>query len=93
MTQKIGRQAHEAAAIVDEFAKAMISGSGSTFFEELGLYYVGPVDGHNVGELVAIFKKVKEMPVPGPVLIHVLTEKGKGYPPAEAAADKMHGTN
>ena len=69
----------------------MISGLGSTFFEELGLYYIGPVDGHNVGDLVTIFDKVKSMPAPGPVLIHIVTEKGKGYAPAEAAADKMHG--
>lgn len=69
----------------------MISASGSTLFEELGLYYIGPVDGHNVGDLVTIFEKVKAMPAPGPVLIHIVTEKGKGYPPAEAASDKMHG--
>ncbi|CAL0314125.1 unnamed protein product [Lupinus luteus] len=69
----------------------MISGSGSKFFEELGLYYIGPVDGHNIEDLVHIFENVKAMPAPGPILIHVVTEKGKGYPPAEAAADKMHG--
>ena len=69
----------------------MISASGSTLFEELGLYYIGPVDGHNIEDLVTIFQKVKAMPAPGPVLIHIVTEKGKGYPPAEAAADKMHG--
>ncbi|XP_022985020.1 probable 1-deoxy-D-xylulose-5-phosphate synthase 2, chloroplastic [Cucurbita maxima] len=91
ITRQIGGQAHEVAAKVDEYARGMISGSGSTFFEELGLYYIGPVDGHNVGDLVTIFDKVKSMPAPGPVLIHIVTEKGKGYPPAEAAADKMHG--
>lgn len=69
----------------------MISGSGATFFEELGLYYIGPVDGHNVDDLVHILEKVKATPAPGPVLIHVVTEKGKGYAPAEVAADKMHG--
>ncbi|KAG7015424.1 putative 1-deoxy-D-xylulose-5-phosphate synthase 2, chloroplastic, partial [Cucurbita argyrosperma subsp. argyrosperma] len=91
ITRQIGGQTHEVAAKVDEYARGMISGSGSTFFEELGLYYIGPVDGHNVGDLVTIFDKVKSMPAPGPVLIHIVTEKGKGYPPAEAAADKMHG--
>ncbi|XP_023553267.1 probable 1-deoxy-D-xylulose-5-phosphate synthase 2, chloroplastic [Cucurbita pepo subsp. pepo] len=91
ITRQIGGQAHEVAAKVDEYARGMISGSGSTFFEELGLYYIGPVDGHNVGDLVTIFDKVKSMPAPGPVLIHIVTEKGKGYAPAEAAADKMHG--
>ncbi|CAI9111422.1 OLC1v1011646C4 [Oldenlandia corymbosa var. corymbosa] len=91
ITKQIGPQAHEVAAKVDEYARGMISASGSTFFEELGLYYIGPVDGHNLEDLVTIFEKVKAMPAPGPVLIHLVTEKGKGYPPAEAAADKMHG--
>ncbi|XP_039009619.1 probable 1-deoxy-D-xylulose-5-phosphate synthase 2, chloroplastic [Hibiscus syriacus] len=91
ITKQIGGQAHEIAAKVDEYARGMISASGSTLFEELGLYYIGPVDGHNIEDLVAMFKKVKAMPAPGPVLIHIITEKGKGYPPAEAATDKMHG--
>ena len=76
---------------MDEYARGMVNAPGSTLFEELGLYYIGPVDGHNVEELVTIFQKVKRMPAPEPVLIHLVTEKGKGYPPAEAAADKMHG--
>lgn len=69
----------------------MLSASGSTLFEELGLYYIGPVDGHNIEDLITILKKVKSMPAPGPVLIHIVTEKGKGYLPAEVADDKMHG--
>ncbi|CAI9780896.1 unnamed protein product [Fraxinus pennsylvanica] len=91
ITRQIGPQAHEVAAKFDEYARGMISASSSTFFEELGLYYIGPVDGHNINDLVTIFRKVKTMPAPGPVLIHIITEKGKGYPPAEAAADRMHG--
>ncbi|KAK9038645.1 hypothetical protein V6N11_023502 [Hibiscus sabdariffa] len=91
ITKQIGGPAHEIAAKVDEYARGMISAYGSTLFEELGLYYIGPVDGHNIEDLVAMFKKVKAMPAPGPVLIHIVTEKGKGYPPAEAATDKMHG--
>ncbi|XP_042387138.1 probable 1-deoxy-D-xylulose-5-phosphate synthase 2, chloroplastic [Zingiber officinale] len=92
VTNQIGRHAHEIAAKVDQCARGlMMSAPGSTLFAELGLYYIGPVDGHNVEDLVAIFQKVKSMPAPGPVLIHIVTEKGKGYPPAEAAADKMHG--
>ncbi|XP_065874601.1 probable 1-deoxy-D-xylulose-5-phosphate synthase 2, chloroplastic [Euphorbia lathyris] len=91
ITKQIGGQTHEVAAKVDEYARGMISASGSTLFEELGLYYIGPVDGHNIESLVSIFQKVKAAPAPGPVLIHIVTEKGKGYPPAEAAADKMHG--
>ena len=70
----------------------MTAGSGASLFEELGLYYIGPVDGHNVEDLVDILTNVKSMPTPGPVLIHVMTEKGKGYAPAEVAADKMRGT-
>ncbi|KAF3439181.1 hypothetical protein FNV43_RR17456 [Rhamnella rubrinervis] len=91
ITKQIGGSTHEVAAKVDEYARGMIGASGSTLFEELGLYYIGPVDGHNVADLVTIFQKVRAMPAPGPVLIHIVTEKGKGYPPAEAAADKMHG--
>ncbi|KAI8032063.1 hypothetical protein LOK49_LG01G02168 [Camellia lanceoleosa] len=91
ITKQIGPKAHEVAAKVDEYARGMLSASGSTLFEELGLYYIGPVDGHNVEDLVTIFQKVKAMPAPGPVLIHIITEKGKGYRPAELAADKMHG--
>ncbi|XP_019445373.1 PREDICTED: probable 1-deoxy-D-xylulose-5-phosphate synthase 2, chloroplastic [Lupinus angustifolius] len=91
ITKQIGGQTHQVAAKVDEYARGMVSGSGSTFFEELGLYYIGPVDGHNIEDLVQIFENVKAMPAPGPILIHIVTEKGKGYPPAEAASDKMHG--
>ncbi|KAI8536439.1 hypothetical protein RHMOL_Rhmol10G0257200 [Rhododendron molle] len=91
ITKQIGPQAHEVAAKVDEYARGMISGSGLTLFEELGLYYIGPVDGHHIEDLVTIFEEVKAMPAPGPVLIHIVTEKGKGYPPAEAAPDRMHG--
>ncbi|MBA0696589.1 hypothetical protein Goari_003131, partial [Gossypium aridum] len=82
---------HELAAKVDEYARGMISGSGSTLFEELGLYYIGPVDGHNIDDLVSILKEVKTTKTTGPVLIHVVTEKGRGYPYAERAADKYHG--
>lgn len=71
----------------------MLTNGKSTLFEELGLYYIGPVDGHSIEDLVTIFQKVKATPAPGPVLIHIITEKGKGYPPAEEAADKMHGKN
>ena len=66
--------------------------TGGTLFEELGFYYVGPVDGHNLDHLLPILKNVRDMPN-GPVLVHVVTKKGKGYPPAEAAADKYHGVN
>ncbi|CAK9329030.1 unnamed protein product [Citrullus colocynthis] len=91
VTKQLGGPMHELAAKVDEYARGMISGSGSTLFEELGLYYIGPVDGHNVDDLVSILKEVKSTKTTGPVLIHVVTEKGRGYPYAEKAADKFHG--
>lgn len=90
-TKQMGGKTHEVAAKVDEYARGMLNATGSTLFEELGIYYIGPVDGHNLEDLVTIFDKVKATPAPGPVLIHIVTEKGKGYPPAEAAPDKMHG--
>lgn len=91
ITKQIGGQTHLVASKVDKYARDFISGSGSSLFEELGMYYIGPMDGHNIEDLVNIFEKVKAMPAPGPVLIHIVTEKGKGYPPALAAADRMHG--
>jgi 1-deoxy-D-xylulose-5-phosphate synthase len=60
-------------------------------FEELGFYYIGPIDGHNLNHLLPVLKNVRDAEADGPVLIHVVTQKGKGYGPAEAAADKYHG--
>jgi 1-deoxy-D-xylulose-5-phosphate synthase len=60
-------------------------------FEELGFFYIGPIDGHNLDHLLPVLKNVRDSDEPGPVLIHVVTKKGGGYPPAEAAADKYHG--
>jgi 1-deoxy-D-xylulose-5-phosphate synthase len=64
--------------------------TGGTLFEELGFFYVGPIDGHNFDHLLPVLKNVRDM-TNGPVLVHVVTKKGKGYPPAEAADDKYHG--
>ena len=91
LTKTVGGQAHEIAAKVDEYMRGMVGGSNACLFEELGLYYIGPVDGHNLEDLVHILKKVQAVPAPGPVLLHIITEKGRGYAPAEIAADKMHG--
>jgi len=66
--------------------------TGGTLFEELGLYYVGPIDGHNFDHLLPVLKNVRDAG-DGPVLVHVVTQKGKGYPPAEAAEDKYHGVS
>lgn len=91
VTKQIGGSMHELAAKLDEYARGMISGSSSSLFEELGLYYIGPVDGHSLDDLITILKEVKSTKTTGPVLIHVVTEKGRGYPYAERAADKYHG--
>ncbi|CAI0402918.1 unnamed protein product [Linum tenue] len=89
--QIAGPKTYGLAAKVDSYVRGMTGGPGASLFEELGLYYIGPVDGHDVADLVLLLKKIKSMPAPGPVLIHLITEKGKGYAPAESAADKMHG--
>ena len=65
---------------------------GGTLFEELGFYYVGPIDGHNLNVLLAVLKNVRDARQ-GPILVHIVTKKGKGYPPAEASDDKYHGVN
>ena len=79
---------HRAARKADEYTRGWVT--GGTLFEELGFYYVGPVDGHNVEQLVRILENVRDADE-GPMLVHVVTKKGKGYGPAEAAADKYHG--
>ena len=78
-----------AAKRAEEFARGMVA--GGTLFEELGFYYVGPVDGHNLDHLLPVLKNVRDAEDATPILIHVVTKKGRGYPPAEAAADKYHG--
>jgi len=67
--------------------------TGGTLFSELGFYYIGPVDGHDVNNLVTIFDNIKNTNYQGPILIHVITEKGKGYKPAEKSGDKYHGVS
>ncbi len=78
-----------AAKKAEEFARGMVS--GGTLFEELGFFYVGPVDGHNLDHLIPVLKNIKDRAESGPVLLHVVTQKGRGYAPAEASADKYHG--
>jgi 1-deoxy-D-xylulose-5-phosphate synthase len=73
----------------EEYARGLIAGDG-TLFEELGFYYVGPVDGHNLDHLLPVLRNVRDAKA-GPILVHVITQKGKGYPPAETSADKYHG--
>jgi 1-deoxy-D-xylulose-5-phosphate synthase len=86
--RKLPDPLHNAARKVEEYARGFAT--GGTLFEELGFYYVGPVDGHNVEQLVEILENVRDADE-GPMLVHVVTRKGKGYGPAEAAADKYHG--
>ena len=88
VARKLPRPLHDAARKTDTFARGMAM--GGTLFEELGFYYVGPVDGHNIDQLVPILENVRDA-AEGPILVHVVTQKGKGYAPAEAAADKYHG--
>ena len=73
----------------EEYARGLWT--GGTMFEELGLYYVGPIDGHNLDHLLPVLQNVRDADVGAPILVHVVTQKGKGYAPAESAADKYHG--
>jgi len=73
---------------VEEYARGFLT--GGTLFEELGFYYVGPIDGHNLDQLLPVLKNVRDAKK-GPILVHVVTQKGKGYAPAEASSDKYHG--
>jgi 1-deoxy-D-xylulose-5-phosphate synthase len=88
VAKRLPRPLAEGLKKTDEFARGITM--GGTLFEELGFYYVGPVDGHNLDHLIPILENVRDA-AEGPCLIHVVTQKGKGYGPAEAAADKYHG--
>jgi len=79
---------YEKAQRAEEFARGFLT--GGTLFEELGFYYIGPIDGHNLDHLLPVLKNVRDAQN-GPILVHVATQKGKGYPPAEGSADKYHG--
>ncbi len=92
LAQKLARAMpgplHRTARRMEEYARGLVT--GGTLFEELGFYYVGPVDGHDVEALVEILENVRDADE-GPMLVHVVTQKGKGYAPAESSADKYHG--
>ena len=89
LAKKFPRPLETAATRAEEYARGMVT--GGTMFEELGFYYVGPIDGHNLDHLLPVLKNVRDSEEDGPVLIHIVTKKGGGYPPAEAAEDKYHG--
>ena len=88
VAKRLPKFVEKGAQRAEEYARGMLS--GGTLFEELGFYYVGPIDGHNLDHLLPVLKNVRDSKV-GPTLIHVVTEKGKGYSHAETASDKYHG--
>ncbi len=89
LTKKFPKIIEVAANRSEEYARGLVT--GGTLFEELGFFYVGPIDGHNLDHLLPVLMNVRNSKEPGPVLIHVVTKKGGGYPPAEASEDKYHG--
>ena len=88
MARRFPRTIERTARRAEEYARGMLT--GGTLFEELGFYYVGPIDGHNLDHLLPVLRNVREADEPGPILLHVITQKGRGYAPAEASADKLH---
>jgi 1-deoxy-D-xylulose-5-phosphate synthase len=90
LTAYLGKNLDRAITRAVEHARGYVT--GGTMFEEMGFYHIGPIDGHSFDHLLPVLRNVRDN-ARGPVLIHVVTQKGKGYPPAEAAADKYHGVN
>jgi 1-deoxy-D-xylulose-5-phosphate synthase len=88
IARRLPRRVHNAAEKAEEYTRGLVT--GGTLFEELGFYYVGPIDGHNLDHLIPVLENVRDSEQ-GPILVHVVTKKGKGYAPAENAADKYHG--
>ncbi|GGD62541.1 1-deoxy-D-xylulose-5-phosphate synthase [Erythrobacter arachoides] len=88
VARKLSRKVHSGLEKAEEFTRGMVT--GGTMFEELGFYYVGPIDGHNLDHLLPVLENVRDSEQ-GPILVHVVTTKGKGYPFAENSADKYHG--
>jgi 1-deoxy-D-xylulose-5-phosphate synthase len=89
LADRVPKPLAAAAEKAEEYARGIIT--GGTLFEELGFYYIGPIDGHNLDHLLPVLRNVRDHKQSGPVLIHVRTRKGAGYPPAENSADKYHG--
>ena len=88
LAKRLPHAVYKQLAKAEEYGRGMVT--GGTLFEELGFYYVGPIDGHNLDQLVPVLENIRDK-VDGPVLLHVVTRKGAGYPPAEESADKYHG--
>jgi 1-deoxy-D-xylulose-5-phosphate synthase len=89
MARAFPKPFEEAARRAEEFARGFVT--GGTLFEELGFYYIGPIDGHNLDHLLPVLRNVRDAKNERPILVHVVTRKGHGYPPAEASEDKYHG--
>ena len=90
MAKRFPRTLERTARRAEEYARGILT--GGTLFEELGFYYVGPIDGHNLDHLLPVLRNIRDAENNEPVLLHVVTQKGKGYAPAEAAGDKLHAT-
>tara|TARA_Y100000590_G_scaffold441218_1_gene567588 strand:- start:1095 stop:3014 length:1920 start_codon:yes stop_codon:yes gene_type:complete len=91
ITSIFSKRFKDKAGKAEEFIRDIVS--GGTLFNELGFYYVGPIDGHNLDNLIPVLNNVKNSKYEGPILIHVVTKKGKGYKPAEDSRDKYHGVS
>src|ERR1700748_1572839 len=91
MAKRFPRGFERTARRAEEYARGMLT--GGTLFEELGFYYVGPIDGHNLDHLLPVLRTVREAEEAGPILVHAIPQKGKGYAPAEQSPDKYHGVS
>ena len=91
ITSVFSKRFKDKAGKAEEFIRDIVS--GGTLFSELGFYYIGPIDGHNLDNLIPVLNNVKNSKYSGPILIHTVTKKGKGYKPAEDSGDKYHGVN
>ncbi|MGC9271076.1 1-deoxy-D-xylulose-5-phosphate synthase [Acidiphilium sp.] len=91
MAKRFPRTLERTAKRAEEYARGILT--GGTLFEELGFYYVGPIDGHNLDHLLPVLRNLRDFEGDEPILLHVVTQKGKGYAPAEASADKYHGVS
>jgi len=91
MATRFPRGIQRTARRAEEYARGILT--GGTLFEELGFYYVGPIDGHNLDHLLPVLRNVREAEESGPILLHIITKKGHGYAPAEASPDKYHGVS
>ena len=91
MAKKFPKSFQNMAAKAEEYMRGMVT--GGTLFEELGFFYIGPIDGHNLDHLLPVLRNLQKSKWDGPVFVHVVTKKGYGYEPAEKSEDKYHGVS